>query len=169
MGKPSFSKVIQGILIGVIVYQILFTWGPLWHSATELTGIDVSNIFIENEHGIMIPLSDFQGETLIINFWATWCLPCRAEIPMLRSIYPNLIENNKQFIGVNQSDSWETVRRFRKNTPMPYHLFRDLGALSEKLNIRVIPAIVVIDKESKVESITYGFRPWIQAYLLWWV
>jgi len=169
MFKLSFSKIIQLSLIGIILYQVLFTWVPLWRTATQLEGVDVSNILIESEQGTIIPISSFKGEPLIINFWATWCLPCRVEIPMLRSIYSTLREKKKQLIGVGLSDSWETVIRFRKQTPMPYPLFRDLGPLSKKLNIRMIPAIAVIDKDGKVESITYGFRPWVQAYLLWWI
>ena len=167
--KFSFSNILLVGITGLLLYQFIFTWIPLWRSATELKGVDISHIQLENEQGEWIAISDFRGEKLIINFWATWCLPCRAEIPMLRGIYSSLKENKKQLIAVNQNESWKTIIRFREKNPMPFPLFKDAGELSRKLNIRLIPAIAVIDQEGKIESITYGFRPWIQAYLLWWV
>jgi hypothetical protein len=94
---------------------------------------------------------------------------CRIEIPLLNAIYPRLLENDKQLIGVNQSESQETIDKFRENTSIAFPVYRDNGELSRKLNIQIIPAIAVIGKNGKVQSITYGFRPWIQAYLLWWV
>jgi len=165
----SFSRLIWVALIGFLVYQVSFTWIPLWKNATVLQGTDVSEIQIEDENGQPVYLSKFKGKTLVINFWASWCIPCRLEIPLLNGIYPRLLEKNRQLIGVNQSESQKTISAFREETHISFPVFRDRGALSRKLNIQVIPAIAVIDKRGKVQSITYGFRPWIQAYLLWWI
>ncbi len=167
--KLSFSRLIWIVIIAFITYQIAFTWVPLWQKATSLRGVDVSKVQIENEKGRFLYLSEFRGKPLIINFWASWCIPCRLEIPLLNAIYPNLLENEKQLIGVNQSESQETIDKFRANTSIAFPVYRDNGELSRKLNIQIIPAIAVIDRNGRIQSITYGFRPWIQAYLLWWV
>ena len=153
----------------MIVYQLAFVWVPLWKTATHLKGTDLSAIQIEDEEEQLIDLSRFKGKTLIINFWASWCLPCRLEIPLLNGIYPRLLTQDKQLIGVNQNESWEKIKRFQEKTTILFPVYRDGGELAQKLNIQRIPAIVVINKNGKVESITYGFRPWIQAYLLWWL
>jgi thiol-disulfide isomerase/thioredoxin len=167
--KLSFSRLIWIVLLGFIIYQVSFTWVPLWKKATILKGTDLSKIQIEDEKGQPVYLSKFKGKILIINFWASWCIPCRLEIPLLNGIYPGLLEKDKQLIGVNQSESQATIDIFREKTPISFPVYRDSGELSQKLNIQIIPAIAVIDKNGKVESITYGFRPWIQAYLLWWI
>jgi len=169
MFKFSFSRFIWIVLIAFITYQLIFTWVPLWQKATLLRGIDVSEILISDKNGKSVYLSEFGGKPLIINFWASWCIPCRLEIPLLNAIYPSLLEKDKQLIGVNQSESQETIDKFRANTSIAFPVYRDNGELSKKLNILVIPAIAVIDKSGRVQSITYGFRPWIQAYLLWWI
>ncbi len=165
----SFSRLIWIALIGFLIFQVGFTWIPLWKNATTLQGTDVSEIQIEDDNGQPVSLSKFKGKILIINFWASWCIPCRLEIPLLNGIYPSLLEKNKQLIGVNQSESQKTINTFRQETHISFPVFRDRGELSRKLNIQVIPAIAVIDKNGKIVSITYGFRPWIQAYLLWWI
>jgi thiol-disulfide isomerase/thioredoxin len=164
-----YSRLIWIALIGFIIYQVSFTWIPLWKQATQLQGTDVSEVQIEDENGRSIALSEFKGKILIINFWASWCIPCRLELPLLNGIYSRLQEKNKQMIGVNQSESQKTIDAFREKTPIAFPVFRDRGELSQKLNIQIIPAIAVIDKNGRVLSITYGFRPWVQAYLLWWI
>lgn len=169
MFKLSFSRIIWIVLVALIIYQIGFRWIPLWEKATALQGTNVSNLQIQDERGRLVYLSEFKGKTLIINFWASWCVPCRLEIPLLNGIYPSLLEKEKYLIGVNQSESQETIDTFRATTSIAFPVYKDNGSLSKKLNIHVIPAIVVIDKNGKLQSITYGFRPWIQAYLLWWI
>ncbi len=167
--KRSLSRLIWAALIAFITYQVAFTWVPLWKNATILQGTDVSEVQIVNENGQRIYLAEFKGKPLIINFWASWCIPCRLEIPLLNGIYPRLLKGNKQLIGVNQSESRETIDTFQANTTIAFPVYRDTGELSKLLNIEVIPAIAVIDSNGKVQSMTYGFRPWIQVYLLWWI
>ncbi len=167
--KFSFSRLIWIAMIGFIIYQVGFTWVPLWQKATKLQGVDLSEVVIEDEKGQPVYLSKFKGKVLIINFWASWCIPCRLEIPLLNGIYPRLSAKNKQLIGVNPSESQEKIDTFRQQTAISFPVYRDRGELSKRLNIQVIPAIAVIDKNGMVKSITYGFRPWIQAYLLWWI
>lgn len=164
-----FSRLIWIALMGVIFYQVVFTWIPLWKNATRLQGTDLSQMQIENEKGQLVYISNFRGKILIINFWASWCIPCRLEIPLLNGIYPSLLAQDKLLIGVNQSESQAKIDSFRQKTAISFPVYRDNGALSRALNINVIPAIAVIDKNGKVKSITYGFRPWVQAYLLWWI
>lgn len=168
-GKLFVSTLIWIVLLGFIIYQVVFRWIPLWKGSTELKGIDVSSLWIEDERGLRVPLSSFKGDILIINFWATWCVPCRLEIPMLNAIYSRLIDKNKQLIGVNQNESLATISAFRKDTQIEFPVYRDVGDLSRRLNIQVIPAIAVVDANGKVQSVTYGFKPWVQAYLLWWI
>lgn len=165
----SFSRLIWVALIGFIVYQLGFTWIPLWKKATELKGTDVSDIQLQDKTGDPVYLSKFKGKILIINFWASWCIPCRLEIPLLNGIYPRLLETEKQLIGVNVNEPQEMIDAFRDVTHISFEVLRDRGELARKLSIQVIPAIAVIDENGKVMSITYGFRPWIQAYLLWWI
>ena len=167
--KFKWSRWLQWGLLIFIVYQVAFTWAPLWMGAREKAGLDVSQFAIENEAGDPVYLSDFKGKPLVINFWASWCLPCRLELPLLNQVYPRLSEKGTQLIAVNFSEPWTTIRRFRQKTAIAFPVFKDDGTLAQQLGISVIPSIVVIDQTGKVASITFGFRPWVQAYLLWWV
>ena len=157
------------LLFGVIAYQLTTTWIPLWISAGKLEGLDVSSLTVTGSDGQRVPLGAFRGEPLILNFWATWCMPCRAEIPILASVYPELREQGKELLGVNLSESWKVIDEFRAEVDMPYPIYRDDGSLAKSLGIGIIPALVVIDANGRVKTITYGFRPWVKWYLEWWM
>ncbi|MCZ6841837.1 MAG: TlpA disulfide reductase family protein [SAR324 cluster bacterium] len=158
------------VLLGsFIAYKLAFTWIPIWARASELEGMQVSHLTMEDESGRRIALGDFRGEPLILNFWATWCVPCRIEIPLLAHAYPDLKAQGKQLVGVNLQESWQAINRFREDVSMPYPVYRDNGKLAEALGIGLLPAIVVINGEGRVQTIMYGFRPWVKWYLEWWI
>jgi thiol-disulfide isomerase/thioredoxin len=157
------------VLAGFIAYKLAFTWIPLWSNASALEGVDVSRLTVQDEGGRKVPLGAFRGSPLILNFWATWCVPCRLEIPLLAGVFPELRQEGKQLLGINVREPWKAIERFRRDVEIPFPVFRDDGTLSEALGIGVIPALVVIDGESKVKAITYGFRPWVRFYLKWWI
>ncbi|MBF0288473.1 MAG: TlpA family protein disulfide reductase [SAR324 cluster bacterium] len=169
MSKHLGKHLIQLGILALIVYQVAFTWYPMWISAKQMEGFDASGLPIENEQGKRVYLSAFKGKPLIINVWASWCLPCRMELPFLAQIYPHLNEQGKQLIGVNLQESLSTIQQFRQKVKIPFPVFRDAGPLAQALNVQVVPSIIVVNRHGKIESITFGFRPWIQAYLLWWV
>lgn len=83
----SFFRFIWIVLIGFIGYQVGFRWVPLWRNPSELQGTDVAEIQIQDENGQWVQLSEFKGNILVINFWASRCIPCRLEIPLLNSIH----------------------------------------------------------------------------------
>ena len=160
---------IVAVLAGFIAYKLAFTWVPLWIQSSGLEGVQVSHLTMEDEAGRPVSLGKFRGAPLILNFWATWCTPCRIEIPLLAGAFPGLREQGKQLIGVNLQESWQTINRFRAKVDVPYPVYRDGGALAEALGIGLLPALVVIDGEGRVENVIYGFRPWVRWYLQWWI
>lgn len=157
------------LLAGVIAYKLTTTWIPLWVNASALEGKDVSSLIVFDETGRAVPLQKFAGSPLILNFWATWCLPCRVEIPLLAAAYPKLREQGKQLLGVNLRESWKAINAYRGEVEIPFPVYRDNGSLADALGIGIIPALVVIDREGRVKTITYGFRPWVKWYLEWWI
>jgi len=137
--------------------------------SSELEGMDVSSLTLEDERGRMVPLSEFRGKPVILNFWASWCLPCRVELPQLAGVYPELKSQEKVLIGANLQESWTTIDNFRNEVDIPFPVLRDDGTLASKLGIQIIPALVIIDAEGRLDSIVFGYRPWVSWYLRWWI
>ena len=167
-GLLLFWRVVLPIvLVGVIGYQLATTWVPAWIRGSELTGLDISGLSVEDEGGQKILLGDFKGQPVVMNFWASWCVPCRVEIPQLSAVYPHLKAKNKHLMGINLQESWTTIDNFRNEVEMPYPIYRDDGSVASALGISLIPALVIIDAEGKVDTVVFGFRPWVGLYLRW--
>ena len=153
---------------GLLGYQLLFVWAPLWRNAAALEGLDVSAHTVEDAAGRAVPLERFAGRVLVLNFWASWCVPCRVEIPLLADLYPELQAQGKELLGINVAESWSAIAAFRRETPIPFPVYVDRGALVRALKVSVIPAMVVVGPEGRVRKVIYGFRPWVKWYLRWW-
>ncbi|WP_395750550.1 TlpA family protein disulfide reductase [Prosthecobacter sp.] len=92
----------------------------------------------------------FAGKPLIVEFWATWCPPCRASIPHLNEVYKKFQPKGLEIIGVTDEDR-PTVSKFLKEVPINYHVaFDNGGKFSKPFGIKGIPHAMILDKDGKV-------------------
>jgi thiol-disulfide isomerase/thioredoxin len=90
-----------------------------------------------------------KGKPAIVEFWATWCPPCRATIPHLNEINKKYKDQGLVVIGITNEDK-KTVQNFRKSTPMEYNVAIDKKDLGEKLGVSGIPHAFLVDKAGKI-------------------
>jgi cytochrome c biogenesis protein CcmG/thiol:disulfide interchange protein DsbE len=99
----------------------------------------------------------FPGQVVVVDFWATWCLPCRLQAQILEPVYRDLKGRGVQFLAANVGESPEDVKKFVKATPFPYPvLFDSRESVAEKLGIFALPTLMVIDKKGKVSYLQSG-------------
>jgi thiol-disulfide isomerase/thioredoxin len=67
-----------------------------------------------------VKLADFKGKAILLNYWATWCAPCKAEIPELNDLYAQYKDKGLAIIGISVDDDEPTLREFSKEFPMSY-------------------------------------------------
>jgi thiol-disulfide isomerase/thioredoxin len=116
--------------------------------------LDALNVSLADGDGHMHSVAEWRGKVLLLNFWATWCPPCREEIPLLNALQSRWSAQGAQIIGV-ALDEAGAVREFTRQTPLAYPslIGGDDGAkLAERLGNRlgVLPFTVVIDATGKV-------------------
>lgn len=100
-------------------------FGTKHHTPAEPESPAVANFFaqqLEDSNGKIQPLSQWQGKTLIINFWATWCAPCVEEMPELTELQTELLPKNIQILGVG-IDSANNIREFAAKYKITYPLY----------------------------------------------
>jgi len=120
----------------------------------EEMGFDLLN-------GSHIELSDLEGKIVILDFWASWCVPCRRQMPMLEKFYDSLkTPDCLRMIAVNVRESKEVVEKFLEDQPIPYDVALDPGGIiSDKFKIRSLPTLVILDKDGTVFWVKEGFDP----------
>ena len=99
-------------------------------------------------------LGQFQGKILVVNFWATWCAPCREEMPAFARLQARWGDRNVQFVGLANDDP-QKVERFGRELGIPYPLWvggDQVGELSKRLGNRlgVLPHTVIVSAQGEV-------------------
>ncbi len=82
---------------------------------SQLVGKPAPEFALESFSGEKVRLSDFRGKTLLVNFWASWCHPCREEAPALERVYLSLPGNQVEFIGINIMDDRKSAEEYIKS------------------------------------------------------
>lgn len=120
----------------------------------------------ERELGV----GDFTGQVLVVNFWASWCGPCRAEQPDLNEAYDSLPRDEVAFLGVNIQDSVVNAQAHEREFDMPYpSLFDPANAYAaryEGVGPRSIPTTILIDKQGRVAARLFGLTNTTEVVVL---
>ncbi|TYP92138.1 Peroxiredoxin [Fodinibius salinus] len=108
--------------------------------------------------GDSFTLSDHKGKVVVLNFWATWCGPCRKEIPDFMELYKELKDEGVLFAGISlDEEGWEKVRPYANDMNINYPIMVDDGNVSRKYGpIRAIPTTLIINKKGRVEYVAPG-------------
>ncbi len=111
--------------------------------------------------GKEITLSELQGKLVFLNFWATWCGPCRAEMPSMDILYQELPEEKFEMIAVNVNEPADTVRTFVEENGYSFPiLFDEAGEVSAMYQVQGIPTTWIIGPEGDVLGRLVGTTEW---------
>ena len=114
-------------------------------------------------------LSDYQGQVVLVNMWATWCPPCREEMPTLESFYQDYREQGLVIIGLNDGDAAIDVRDFVDTYGLSFPIWLDPTYISESVfNTMNLPSSFVIDRQGQVRLQWVGMidRAKLEKYVL---
>ncbi len=102
-------------------------------------------------------LSEFKGHPIILNFWATWCPPCRGEMPALEAVYKAYAADGLLIIGVNQMEDSGKVSRFQEQFHLTFPIFLDKqGQAGATYRARGLPSSFFIDQKGFIRKIVVG-------------
>jgi peroxiredoxin len=107
--------------------------------------------------GGKISLRDFKGQPVVLNFWATWCGPCKEELPVFQKMWDKYKDEDVVFLGVDVMDDRTNASEFIKNSGISYTMLYDQeGDVSSKYKVIALPATFFINKEGEIEVKNYG-------------
>jgi cytochrome c-type biogenesis protein len=143
------------------------TSSPVSYAVKSVGNTKAKNEMVDfswNENGKDVKLSDYKGKVILLNFWATWCPPCRKELPDLSQISTELKDRDFVMIGVSVDDNQEVLNKFLETNRLPYTIVFEPNELVAKYMTaagqtqNVVPQTYIINKEGKVVESILGSR-----------
>jgi thiol-disulfide isomerase/thioredoxin len=130
----------------------------------ELMAIDFS---LKDLSGRETTLSSFAGKVVFLNFWATWCGPCRAEIPSMVRLYAELGDEGFTIVAVNSQELENQVSAFVEEAGMSFPVLLDsTGKVGTAYSVRAIPTTYIIDSRGAIRGRMVGTRDWYSPQII---
>jgi thiol-disulfide isomerase/thioredoxin len=131
-----------------------------WNAARikkELAGNPAPDLALTDIHGKPLKLSDAKGKTVLLDFWTTWCPPCRADSPALDKLYQKYGQQDLLIVGISVSEERATVEKFLSEYPhsFPVALTTE-NAMPRAYRIGAFPTYIVINRDGTVASAVEG-------------
>jgi peroxiredoxin len=109
--------------------------------------------------GKKISLAALRGKVVVIDFWASWCAPCKEEMPVLESLYKRFKDKDLVIIGVSVDNEAANAKKFLSGVKVSFPIVHDAGhVVADKFKPPRMPTSYVIDKTGKIRFVHAGFR-----------
>lgn len=118
-------------------------------SATPPKGA-ILDLRLVNSKGERLNMKEFEGKVIFLNFWATWCPPCIAEMPGIHNLYKEVKDEDIVFIMLSVDQDFEKAKKFRKNKGYEFEIYQATGPIPQMYSTRSIPTTYVIDAEGNL-------------------
>ncbi len=111
-----------------------------------------------------VGLADYRGEVVLLNFWATWCPPCRDEMPAMERLFQRYRHRGFAVVAVSLDANAALVPPFLRKYGLTFPVAHDPRmAVAERYGVRALPATFLIDRTGEVRAVAFGPRDWDSA------
>jgi peroxiredoxin len=136
-------------------------------AARDLVGAPAPDFTLSSLSGPNLRLSEYQGRVVMINFWATWCGPCRQEMPALQTIYQRYEPAGFTLLGVNVDAEPDGAMRMAKELGVSFPLlFDETKEVTRLYDVRAMPVTVLVDRDGVVRYVHHGYKPGYESNYL---
>jgi peroxiredoxin len=146
----------------ILVVTLIIAFTSSQSEAKEEAQHIASNFTLENLDGKEVSLLQFRGKYLLINFWATWCGPCKIEMPSLEKLYQQFKSDNFDMLGIsNDMFGGRVVRPYIKAEKITFQMLLDQRMIvSRQYGIVSLPTTILIDPKGIIIGVLQGAEDW---------
>lgn len=149
------------ISIGVVIFHLMNNPSPAsrqdFSVVPEKIDFSAPELTLEDLSGNPVSLGDYRGSVVLVNLWATWCPPCREEMPTLQAFYEKYRSHGFVLIAINQEEPLETVSAFVEEFGLTFPVWLDLEYQAQReFNTIGLPSSYVIDRKGRVRLMWIG-------------
>ena len=149
-----FTRKMQRLLLGFVIICA----GISLASAATISG-PAPDFTLKSLNGKNLKLSEMRGNVVLINFWASWCGPCRLEMPILNDLHNKYAPLGFTVIGVNVEENTDNARGFIKNYPVDFPILLDSqNKVSILYKVVAMPTTVVVDRDGNMRFLHQGYK-----------
>lgn len=110
--------------------------------------------------GEQVSLASHKGDVVMVNFWATWCVPCRQEMPHLQALYERYHSLGFELLAVNVEDNPDGAAKWLQETPVTFPvLFDTKSEVSKLFKVQAMPTTVLVARDGTMRFIHHGYKP----------
>jgi len=152
--KSILSKSVRNYLLAI---SCLVAWSVSVESGSP--PVPAPNFTLKSLDGKNIKLSELTGNVVLVNFWASWCGPCRKEMPFLNAIHNKYKPLGFTVLGINVEEQVENAKAFLADRPVDFPILLDSNNQVSKLyDVIAMPSTVVIDRDGNIRFIHHGYQ-----------
>jgi peroxiredoxin len=148
----AFSILVVGVLVASFAYAATIS-GP------------APNFTLPSRDGKTVSLADLKGQVVMVNFWATWCGPCRKEMPHLEALHQRYSSLGFTLLGVNvENDPAGAKKWLEDNGPVTFPILLDTkNQVSKLYKVNTMPSTVLVGRDGTMRYIHHGYEPGVEG------
>lgn len=122
---------------------------------------------LKSVEGENLKLSEYRGEVVLINFWASWCGPCRQEMPVLSELHNKYKALGFTVLGVNVEEDSSKARKLLRELPVSFPVLLDNeSVVSKQYDVVAMPSTVLVDRDGNMRYLHKGYKPGLEDVYL---
>ena len=169
MKNKILPVISYGFLLSLVCALLTFSASAAWDVKPKLghrmaplqESIPAPDFFLEDMDEEKVSLKEHRGKVVLINFWATWCPPCRREMPSMERLYQKINGDNFTVLAINQMEAEDLVFAFTGQLEIDLTfaiLFDKDSSVSQAFNVKGLPTSYLIDKKGNIRYRAIGGR-----------
>jgi thiol-disulfide isomerase/thioredoxin len=161
--SPAMTKARLKILLLFFLLPLGYALAesPIPKGILELDGKTAPALVLEDMDQQIFNLTMVRGKWVFVHFWASWCGPCRKEMPTIQAIAKEFADSNLHIVLINTAEDEDTVFGFLGGVAPDLNSLMDIdGKVTEKWQPRGLPSTYLVNPEGKLKYIALGGRPW---------
>lgn len=162
-----YRKISIAVLVIALSYSLISAKNYLSASSASISGAPraesaAPDFTLFNMQGKPVSLADYRGKVVMLNFWASWCPPCRAEMPSMERLYGRMKGRDFELLAINVEDNGQSaVAAFSKKIPISFPVLLDNAQYVSRLyRVGGIPHTFIINKDGEIVRQVTGARDW---------